>query len=444
MPEDKQRSWRWWWALAWRFLLVVALAALFAVIWWKVPPALYRDSGGGLDAENARLKAVTDTRTALLAGLIGVGALLTFWLNSRVYRITSETLAVTKQGQITERYAKAIEQLGSQTLDVRLGSIYALERITHDSRRDQDQATIVEVLSAFVRVHSDPVYRLRRHLAEPTRPDWKDGESPQKEEAFQEGERPRQRELRLAEEHVAEFPLPVDVQVAVTVLGRLPHRPSVLRADLAGAHLAKADLAGADLEGANLLGANLARANLSEAHLERANLLRADLEGANLYGAHLVRADLTVQRGPEYSIQDPSRFANLKRANLTKAHLEQTDLAGALLEQGSLSGVHLEGATLREAHLEGAWLYNAHLERAELSEAHLQGAQLPGAQLQGANLKGAQLQRANLKGAQLQGANLDGAVLVTARADEATSWPSGFDWRAAGVVIEEAAPQRLG
>ena len=47
------------------------------------------------------LEAITGTRTALLARLIGVGALLTFWLNSRTHRIT-------EQGQITDRYTKAI------------------------------------------------------------------------------------------------------------------------------------------------------------------------------------------------------------------------------------------------------------------------------------------------------------------------------------------------
>ena len=66
---------RWW----------IALATLFILVWWLVPPLLYLHTGTSKDA---KLKAITDTRTALLAGLIGVGALLTFWLNSRVYRIT--------------------------------------------------------------------------------------------------------------------------------------------------------------------------------------------------------------------------------------------------------------------------------------------------------------------------------------------------------------------
>ena len=36
------------------------------------------------DAENARLNAITTTRAALLVGFVGLGALGTFWLNSRV------------------------------------------------------------------------------------------------------------------------------------------------------------------------------------------------------------------------------------------------------------------------------------------------------------------------------------------------------------------------
>jgi hypothetical protein len=56
---------------------------------------------------------------------------------------------LTRQGQITDRYTAAVDQLGSDHRDVRLGGIYSLERIMRDSKLDQP--TIVEVLSAFVR-----------------------------------------------------------------------------------------------------------------------------------------------------------------------------------------------------------------------------------------------------------------------------------------------------
>ncbi|NTW19060.1 MAG: hypothetical protein HGA42_05340, partial [Nostocales cyanobacterium W4_Combined_metabat2_030] len=53
------------------------------------------------------------------------------------------------QKQITERFSKAIEQLGSDKPEVILGGIYTLERIARDS--EPDQWTIMEVLTAFVR-----------------------------------------------------------------------------------------------------------------------------------------------------------------------------------------------------------------------------------------------------------------------------------------------------
>jgi hypothetical protein len=50
---------------------------------------------------------------------------------------TARELSLARQGQVTDRYIKAIEQLGSDKwLDVQIGGIYALERIARDSPRD--------------------------------------------------------------------------------------------------------------------------------------------------------------------------------------------------------------------------------------------------------------------------------------------------------------------
>ena len=54
-----------------------------------------------------------------------------------------------RQRRITESFSKAIEQLGSDKLEVRLGGIYALERISQES--PHDYWTVMENLTAFVR-----------------------------------------------------------------------------------------------------------------------------------------------------------------------------------------------------------------------------------------------------------------------------------------------------
>jgi hypothetical protein len=60
--------------------------------------------------------------------------------------------ALNEQSHITDRYIKAVEQLGSSSVDVRLGGIYALGRIMRDS--DTDRQMVVEVLAAYLRHHS--------------------------------------------------------------------------------------------------------------------------------------------------------------------------------------------------------------------------------------------------------------------------------------------------
>ncbi len=46
------------------------------------------------------------------------------------------TLEATHAGQIIQLYSRAIDQLGSEQLHVRIGGIYALERVARDSEKD--------------------------------------------------------------------------------------------------------------------------------------------------------------------------------------------------------------------------------------------------------------------------------------------------------------------
>src|SRR5215212_8918750 len=71
-----------------------------------------------------------------------------------------EELRLTRQGQITERFTRAIDQLGAtddkgeKKLEIRLGGIYALERIDKESPERAYHGTVMEVLTAYVRENS--------------------------------------------------------------------------------------------------------------------------------------------------------------------------------------------------------------------------------------------------------------------------------------------------
>jgi hypothetical protein len=132
----------WGWAV-WRWLpavaAVVGVLGLLWVILVVAPPWFVPDQSlEGLRAQN-------EVRSTLLQGL-GEAALLV-----GAY-VTYRQLQTSREGQITERFTRAIDQLGSEHLDVRLGGLYALERIARDS--PADRASIGEVLTAFVRTHA--------------------------------------------------------------------------------------------------------------------------------------------------------------------------------------------------------------------------------------------------------------------------------------------------
>src|SRR5206468_12022005 len=132
------------------------------------------------------------------------------------------------------RYTKAVDQLGNADPAVRLGGLYALERIALDSNRDRD--TICEVLAAYVRHRTSWDFSVRPETAE--EPNRDKGWGPEV-----------QRQFRLPA-HL------VDVRTALSILMKYQGIWGV-DINLTGANLSGANLAGANLAGVNLHGANL-------------------------------------------------------------------------------------------------------------------------------------------------------------------------------------------
>src|SRR5215204_1592079 len=155
------------------FLGVLALYLLLGVaLWWildwyiapeTIVPTSESDSTEGAKAAAAQATAKKDLFQALgliMAGVAGAIGVYFTWRNLHQTRQSAErTLWLTEQGQITERFTRAIAQLGETDengdpkLELRLGGIYALERIAKDSP-ERDYSTVLEVLTAYVRQNS--------------------------------------------------------------------------------------------------------------------------------------------------------------------------------------------------------------------------------------------------------------------------------------------------
>ncbi|MGH7168283.1 MAG: pentapeptide repeat-containing protein [Candidatus Methylomirabilales bacterium] len=229
------------------------------------------------------------TNGKTLAFFLGTVALLAG------FYLTLDKLRVTTESQLADRFTQAVDQLASENLELRLGGIYALERIARGT--EADYWPVMEILTTYVR----------------ERAPWKESRPPNEE--------PSARKLA------------ADIQAALTVLGRrerIYKTGEELRLDLRGTDLRRANLSGAHLEGAILSGAHLEEANLSGAHLEDAILRGTHLEKTYLPGASLERAFL----GGAY----------LDGAVLTEARLEKAYLSGARFETANLLGADLTDA----------------------------------------------------------------------------------------------------
>jgi len=325
---------------------IVALLGVIVFVIWVLPITLTRYPTVGDAAD--RHMAIAATRTSVVAALAVTGA-----AGGLVY--TARTYRVTREGHITDRYTRAVEQLGSEAAAIRLGGIYALEGLMRDSA--SDQPTIVEVLASFVRQRAPlPVV--------PTDVRAMRGAGRTSDDASG-----SPGDSRPAE----------DVQAALVVLCR---RPS-LNGDRP-----------LNLSSTCLTWTNLANANLTRANLANANLTGADLTNANLIGATLTGATLTKAR--------------LDQARIIGANLRNSNLTQAGFDKANVSDTYLNGANLAGASLVDADLHRATLRRADLTDADLTGVNLASANISRANLT-----RADLTNANLADVNLDTQILPT-------------------------------
>lgn len=296
----------------------VFLAVIFALPPLVVTAQLVPDAPKRVELQNS-------VRTTLVQGMGGLlliaGAYFT-WQQLRLGRLqlrqsldtSTAQIQLSREGQTTEQFSRAVEQLGHEKPGVRVGAIYALEQIARASGRMR--SPIHELLAAYVRaesvwLHHDPVTLTAI-----------------------ETDAPGGSELPLLKIRAP------DVQAAITILGR--------------------------------------------------------------------RAEL------------PAEIIELQSVDLRSAYLGDVNFRRAILGRSILA--------------------QADLSHSDLSDSWLRRVNFRDAVLTGARLRGAVLRNAVLCGADLSGADLSGADLRDAKCNEATIWPEGFDWEAAGVEFESSRP----
>jgi hypothetical protein len=274
--------------------------------------------------------------------------------------VREERSAVTTKGANGEVISSTEESGIRPNTEVRLGAIYALERLAHDDLTMH--WPIMETLCAYIRENAGPPMPVPSNIVSAL------AKSPQL--------RSKDERAVLSAYRDELASLSVDIQAALSVIGR--RGPAQLQYELAQRNDTGA------IDGAWCL--DLRNCSLIKSNLAGFDLAYAMFDGSALYGASFYNA-------------------KLRGARFFKAKLEDVHFSRA----------QMEGAWLGLAHLEGASLAGAFLQGASLNEARLSGAILGGAVLTDSRLDGADLSN---------GRGVADAALSAAWGDVATRLPS--------------------
>ena len=365
---------------------------------------------------------------ALIAAILG--APFVIW--STVLK--HQTLRYQKEGHITERISKAVEQLGAEktvkkdgaestepNIEVRIGAILSLERIAQDSTthdHGRDHVRVMEILCAYIRENA-PASKAKDHDFGEWEP-MKDKPSA-KERAAHKVKRLERFGGAFIESKVYKWsqslPEPrADIAIALRVIGRRDAQQRLVEARW-GKDARATDIwvfdtpcpALPDDEGPTSKAALEAYRAELDAWKEKIGAYRGyrlDLRGTNLQRADLSDLALSGAR---------LNGARVEGAYLSEARMEGAYLSGARMEGADLSEARMEWADLREARMEGADLTRARMEVANPCRARMEGADLTRARMEGADLSWARME-----GAVLSAARMEGADLTLARMDAAT------------------------
>lgn len=315
----------------WRILGAIGgLVAIVTVVF--VPRRIAARNLFG-DNHAARLGVENEVRRTIIQMLGGSFVLVSVFFTYETVRISQQSLALAERGQVTERFTRAIDQMGSDQIDVATGGIYALGQLARESKTEHSQ--VMEILVAFIHRHSS-------------------------QDAFADcpGVSPT---------------VPADVQAALTVIGE---RNTTFDPPGTVIDLGQLDLSGADFS----------RGNYDEVDFRGSCLYQAAFDGASLRGADFSTLYLTnggAQRLAGTDLTD----ATFRGADAQEARFAGTVMLNVTMTEADLSEGDLSNAVFGDSG--GANLGIANLRGVDLSGANLEGADLAGADLRGADLGGA-------------------------------------------------------
>jgi uncharacterized protein YjbI with pentapeptide repeats len=331
--------------IATAFLLILGAGTAF-VIFVLLARLFGRVFGADIPTEELRNILI------VVGALVGAPFLVwRTWVAHVAARADDEQAKIARESLYTSLFTKAVEQLGTTrevketktvdgeektisrtepNIEVRLGAIYALERIAQDSERDH--WPIMETLCAYVRNNAGLTAEL---------PDDIEGTLDINKQIWPQQEKNPAKWIDKLK------PMRTDVQAALTVVGRRSIKRVSFEHQLAQTTSNK-EAYRLNLSDCNLNKAILRGLNFDHARFDRSSLIGAKFHDAQICGAWFLRSRLvgvTMERA--VAIEAFFADSDLRAASLWSADMAFANFLGCRLNNAGAIGTSFDGSMLQ-------------------------------------------------------------------------------------------------
>ncbi|MCF0073056.1 pentapeptide repeat-containing protein [Dyadobacter sp. CY261] len=277
------------------YLLMFVCSFLTLFLLWKVPIWQLKGKADSLsvkellEVENELRKTIAQ----IIGGVLVLAGLAFSWeqvVDSR------NNLELSQQRFTVESYSKAVDQLGSTSSHVRMGGIFALQKISEGA--EAYKLVVNQVLGAFIR------------------------------------------------EHTADSIMNVEeIQATIDVIVKRPgYAPSEVDSsngiNFNLLNLGLLDFDNADLSKASMIDTKLRKSSFVNANLSNAICVGAAFELANLTNAELTNADFADAMCQRANF----RNATLVGVNFSRCDLREVDFTGAIIDGAKFDDADISNA----------------------------------------------------------------------------------------------------
>ncbi len=334
--ETQGRVARFWQAVAdlWladrkRFgLYVVLVAGAVLTVRFAIP--LFGELSRAIDSKDDQ----TDVRNIGIA-LVGLfGGVFAVWrglIAAEQTKVARQQFERSQDRDYADLFTKAVEQLGTTrevreydeearrevyrlepNIEVRLGAIYALERISQNSERDY--ISVMETLCAYIRENA-PAQRCEEYNST---------------------------DRNLIDRILALDLPPSDIHGSLKVIGRRNYKSGYDRV---------INLSSVNIRNANVKNIKLSKAILNGIHMQEGSFLNADFNQSSLFMAKM-------------------NNCYLEKSSFNDAMMRETELSGAIISSCDFSNADLTKSNLSNTRLNLSKFDYSNISESDLSEAH--------------------------------------------------------------------------